>query len=515
MLRVAANRRRRHQTLTLPAAVGGLNARDPIASMPPTDAVVLDNWFPRPSFLEFRKGFVSHATGLPSVAGTIVQYRSGTVNQLFAATATAIYNVTSAAPVGAAVQSGLGSSRWQWTNVATSGGQFMYMVNGVDSPRLYDGTTWTAITGVSTPAITGVTTSLLSDVVLHKTRLWFVEINTMRAWFLPASSVGGAASSFDFGPVFRKGGALLALGSWSIDAGEGLDDHFVAVTTQGQVVVYKGTDPASAATWARIGTFDLGTPIGQRCLKPFGGDLLYISQSGIFPLSAALQSAQISMQSALTDKIRDEIARDTLLFSGLTSWELIVNPQENMLMLNVPTAATTAKQYAMNTITGAWCRFTGQNANTWGWKDNQLFFAEGTTIWRAWTGFKDNTLDIIASVLPAFNDLGMPANYKHVYMVRPVLLFQSGFSVSLRVNTDYNTMAPVENPAPVASSDDVWDTGLWDTALWGAGDFTPFIDWRHAEALGYEHSLYLKLIASGECRLANIDYLYEVGAPIG
>ncbi len=44
-----------------------------------------------------------------------------------------------------------------------------------DAPLLYNGTTWTSITGSSTPAITGVTTTTLDDVTLFKNRVWFIQ----------------------------------------------------------------------------------------------------------------------------------------------------------------------------------------------------------------------------------------------------------------------------------------------------------------------------------------------------
>ena len=145
---------------SIPSPVGGLNDRDSIADMPISDAALMVNWWPYPSYLGVRKGSASHVTGFPAPVETLVEYLPTTgTSTLFAAAGTAFYNATTPGAVGAAVQSGLTNARWQHAQITTPGGSFLYMVNGVDSPRLWDNATWTTITGASTPAITGVTTA--------------------------------------------------------------------------------------------------------------------------------------------------------------------------------------------------------------------------------------------------------------------------------------------------------------------------------------------------------------------
>ena len=150
---------------TIPSPVGGLNDRDSIADMPPSDALVLDNWWPYPSYIAVRKGSANHATGFPAAVETLAEYLppSG-ASKLFAVAGGSIYDATAAGAIGAAAVSGLTNSRWQWQGITTPGGSFLYMVNGVDKPQLFNGTTWTAIDGASTPAITGVTTTTLAHV---------------------------------------------------------------------------------------------------------------------------------------------------------------------------------------------------------------------------------------------------------------------------------------------------------------------------------------------------------------
>ena len=60
------------QVASIPAPVGGLNDRDSIASMPATDAVILENWWLNPSKLVTRSGSVSWATGFASAVETLI-----------------------------------------------------------------------------------------------------------------------------------------------------------------------------------------------------------------------------------------------------------------------------------------------------------------------------------------------------------------------------------------------------------------------------------------------------------
>ena len=51
-------------TASLPSPIGGWNARDSLASMSPTDAVVLNNFFPTPTDVTLRKGYTNISTGI-------------------------------------------------------------------------------------------------------------------------------------------------------------------------------------------------------------------------------------------------------------------------------------------------------------------------------------------------------------------------------------------------------------------------------------------------------------------
>lgn len=505
------------RTLSVPSPVAGWNARDSLAEMGPTDAVSLDNFFCSPFDVMVRYGFSQWATGISGTVNTVASYSPPTGGmKMFAASGADIYDTTNPGAVGAAVVTGMTSDKFQHVNFGTAGGNFLYMVNGTDAPQLYNGTTWQAVTGVSAPvAITGVTTSNLVHVAAFQSRLWFVEKNTTKVWYLPALSVGGAALSIDLGAWFSRGGYVMAMGNWSLDAGYGMDDYAVFVSSEGQVAVFKGTDPASASTWGLIGIYDVGSPIGRRCLMKYAGDLTMICKDGLAPLSKSLMSSRVNSKEMLTDKIQHVVSDYTTLYASNFGWETAIFPQENMLLINVPTSPTASYQLVMNTITGAWSRFIGWNAACFELHDDELFFGTSGAVCKAWDTQADNGVNIDFDAQQSFNYFGARSQLKQVKMLRPLISTDGALSVLLGVNTDFDTTPPTGIPSFTPTVGSAWDISVWDGVdTWG-GDLSIKKDWQTAFGLGYCISAHIKGAArNSKLRWAATDYLVDDGGVI-
>ena len=68
---------------SLPAPVGGWNARDSIADMDEKDAVILTNFFPSTTSVNLRGGYTQFATGFGAQVETVIAYSGSTTNKLF------------------------------------------------------------------------------------------------------------------------------------------------------------------------------------------------------------------------------------------------------------------------------------------------------------------------------------------------------------------------------------------------------------------------------------------------
>jgi F0F1-type ATP synthase membrane subunit c/vacuolar-type H+-ATPase subunit K len=501
---------------TTAAPVRGWNARDPIAAMHPEDAIYLENWWPTPTSVDIRRGAEDWATGITGTVESLLSYSAPSGSQkLFAAAISggvcSIYDATAQGAVGAAESTGaLTNARWQYINFVNSGGSYLVCVNGADDLLLYNGTTWTQVDGASVPAITGVTTADLVGVTVFKNRIWFVEDGTLSAWYLGTQAVSGAATEFDVSSQCRRGGFLMAIGSWTIDAGDGVDDYLVFVTSEGEILVYRGTDPASAATWALQGRWEVGSPIGRRCLQKYAGDLLVISQDGVLPLSRALQSSRINPKVALTDRIQFAMSEAAGLYGTVFGWSLTLYPGQNMLLLNVPMDSTHSDQFVMNTITGAWARFTNWNANCLEWHAESIWFGTAGKVVKAWSGTDDMGADIQADGKSAFNYFGS-RRQKQFTLARPIIASTTLPPLAVGLNLDFSDADPVGVVSGNLSAAALWDSGTWDAALWG-GDKTIFRNWQGVRGVGFCAATRLKFAGSGfEVSWISTDYVYQDG----
>lgn len=499
---------------SLPPPVGGWNARDALANMPPTDAVTLTNLFPGVSSCDLRGGSSSWGTGMSGDVQSLMIYNGGATSKMFAADATGLkfYDVSVAGAASATTVTGLTNAKWEFANIANSGGNFMYTVNGADKPRLFDGTTWTAIDAISTPAITGVTTTSLINVLLFKHRLWFIEKNTLKAWYLPTDAIGGAAQAFDLSAVATQGGFLVDFIAWTIDAGFGADDNLAFITSKGEVIVYRGTDPSSAATWAAMGVWQIGSPIGRRCMLKFGGDSLILTLDGLLPMAQALQSSRLDPRVALTDKIQGAINDASNSYSGNFGWEIFYYAKQNAVWLNVPVSATAQQQYPMNTITGSWCNFTGWPANCWALFNDEPYYGGSGTVYRAWdTTYSDNGANITSMATQAFNYFEMRGVEKYFTRARPNILTTGTPAIQLGLAIDFNLN---QVPAPISFSPvsyGLWDAATWDASLWGQS-LSLSSSWQGVTGIGYCAAPLFQTASKGvQISWASTDIVFQAG----
>jgi hypothetical protein len=501
----------RTKAFSLPAPTGGWNRRDPISEMAPNDAVYLTNWFPKPSAVVLRGGYTQYSTGYPSQVETVMAYAGGTTDKLFGVSNGNIYDATSGGAIGAAAVSGLSNSRLQYINVATSGGQFMLAVNGADKLRGYSGSAWWT-DGDGTHDITGVDTSTLIGINLFKSRVWFVQKDTLVVWYLGVNAIAGAASSFDLRSVAKLGGYVMAMGTWTIDAGQGVDDYAVFVTNKGEVIIYQGTDPSSANTWALKGVWLLGAPVGRRCMQKIAGDILLICQDGLLPLSESLQSSRVNPRVALTDKIQAAMSEAVSNYGSNFGWQTVYYPKDNMLMLNVPISVGSQEQYVMNTISKAWCDFTGWHANCWEiYQDNPYFGGNGF-IGLAQNGTSDNGTNIVADAKQAFNYFGNRGILKRFSMMRPILQSNGSPAFVSGINVDFDDTGITGLPNFTPSVYGTWDSSLWDQGLWSGG-LSIIKNWQGINGIGTCAAIRLGLQSMGlEVEWASTDITMEVGA---
>jgi len=500
----------RSQTVSVAAPIGGWNARDALGAMEPLDAVTLTNFWPGTNSVILRNGYTKYATGITGTVESLFAYSSGTSNKLFAAAVGSIYDVTNGGVIGAADVTSLTNARFQYINITTPAASYLMAVNGADKLRTYDGSAWHKDGDGAPYNITGVDTANCSNITLFKNRVWLVENGSLKAWYLPVNSIGGAAVALDMTSIFQLGGYIMAAMTWTLDAGYGMDDYLVFITSNGEVMVWRLTDPTTPTGIQMTGLWKIGAPVGRRCWIKYGGDLLIITQDGVVPMSSALQSSRLDPRVSITNKIQYAVSQAVSSYGQNFGWSLLYYSKENQLIMNVPIATGQEQQYVMNTITKSWCNFTGWSASCWEiWQDDPYFGGNGY-VGLAWQGTVDDISNIDGFAIQSFQNYGS-ATQKQCKMIRYHLLSNGSPAISGNVNVDYDLAN--ENASlsfsPLAYS--TWDNGSWDLAYWGSG-LSPIAEWQGATGIGYTFAPTLNSASQGiELQWVATDLVFEAG----
>jgi hypothetical protein len=381
--------------LAIPAK--GLNARDAFALMGPEYAISLVNALCEPYGLRTRKGYTEWATNIapgspvrtmmsyypaiasPTSLATRIARRS--VNQrllvegaapriapagkLFAATAGQIFDVTLGGPGPWAAMPGVGTiggtdNYWTWLNYQNLAGSFLVACRETGGYAFYNGAAWTTpVAGTGVGQINGCDPALFCYVIEHKKRLWFIEKNSTRAWYLPVSQITGTVTEFNFGEQFRHGGYLAAIESWTVDGGIGVDDYLVAVGSQGDVALYKGVDPDSVGDFEITGVWHVGPlPIGRQAVLNTGADVHILSQFGVNAVSKLLNTIDLAQQETvrLSYMISPIIARLMRESNALVGWKIVSIPKEELFLIGVPRDSLElgGDFFALKLSTGGW-----------------------------------------------------------------------------------------------------------------------------------------------------------------
>jgi len=304
------------------------------------------------------------------------------------------------------------------------------------------------------------------------------------------------------------------MGTWTLDAGQGADDYAVFVTSMGEVIVYNGTDPSSATTWALKGVWQLGQTFNRKCFFKWSGDLLLLTQDGLVPLASALQSSRLDPRVNLTDKIYYPISLAATNYYSNFGWQIQYFASENMLILNIP-VTTGIEQYVMHTITKSWARFTGIQAYCWEVSgDNTMHFGGDGFVGNFYQSLSDAGTNITATVQQAYSYFDSPGQNKRFTLVRPILQSDGGVpSVLCGLSVDFQ---PIDNSGavsfnPTTQTVGLWDSGKWDANKWGGGLITSRI-WQGVTGIGFAGSINLVAVAQGiDLHWASTDYVFEPG----
>jgi hypothetical protein len=406
--------------------------------------------------------------------------------------------------------SGAAPTQYNGTYVITVTGATTFTYTMVSAPA----TNATVVGTYSIIGITGINSNTFINVNLFKNRLYFTEENSMNVWYLDVDSIGGVAEVLPYGSIARNGGFVQAVGTWTLDAGQGADDYFVVVTNMGEIIVINGTDPTAPETWQLKGVWQMGQTYTRNCFFKFGGDLLLLTQDGIVPMSAALQSSRLDPRVNITDKIYYAVSQAATQYYDNFGWQIQYFASENMLIFNVPVTGG-IQQYVMHTITKSWANFTGLEASCWEVNGKEgMYFGGNGYVAKFYDGFSDAGNNINATAQQAYNYFDARGQLKRFTMLRPIIQSDNAvpsLSIGLNIDFDNNNVNGTLTFNPSNLTTGRWDTATWDDDVWGGG-LTTTKYWQGVSGLGYAAGINLTAASQNiEVHWSSTDVVMEKG----
>ena len=481
--------------ITLPSPIMGLNRKDSIAAMNPLFAVRMDNYIPMDSYVELRSGYSTYYKQVePYPVKTLAAYHYPSHNKFFGVWNGKIWDITSTADV-TDMEVTLTNDYCQTVQYKN----YLFFMNGADTPQAFyvdsNNDEHIGDWGFSGTGLTG--SKIIAAAVSHEF-IWFVEKGSLKAWYPNvAGSISGTLNSFDLSQIAKFGGELVAVANWTIDGGIGIDDYTAFITSEGEVLVYYGSNPNDADSWSLKGSYKISKPIGYRCTMQYQGDVVIICQDGYFPMGKALATANAGDSLvAFSDNIRGLVIDRTSKNKDRKGWQGIIYTKKGYAIFNVPVAQQ-FEQHVININTGAWCRFTGLRAFCWCIFDDDIYFGSDDAIYQFDNANSDNGVAIEGVVEQAFADFGVP-NIKKVTLLNPRTSASAPFQLTCYVDTDYKKRELTYTNNIGINNGSLWDVSPWNTSNWAvntANDINS--QWLMCSGVGFKIGIVFKTKTRG------------------
>jgi hypothetical protein len=535
------------RAVTLPAPTRGIILSENLTYMQPGGAMVYDNWRPTMRGAQLRGGSIRWCdlfdNGVdppppledPSRKPIIsaFEYASGSEQKMFAATQDSLFEVTFAG-TPTLVTDGQSSGNYCASQLATMAGDYLLALNDAgDFPLRFDGSSWEVLdpTAPTPPDIlitgpAGTTVENGKNLVYvwkYANRWFFIEGGSMNAWYLDIDAIGGTLQMIPLSGSATKGGKLLFGATWTIDAGDGLDDKCVFFTDQGEVLIFSGSNPSDANNWRQEGRYQLPPPMGMNAHALLGGDLLIATVQGIVPLSAAITKDAGQLELTMLTVTIKPMWRSEAQVKTTLPWTMERWDEYGAMFVTWPGGPPGNRYCAVvNTATGAWCRYVGWDATCFIRLRGDMFFGtqNGIVMQADRTGYDDG-LPYTCTLVGGWEMFQSPSQTVIWHQARASFIAapNSPFRPQLAACTDYVVKIPQPPvPGPDPGVEDVWDEGLWDEALWDQHTISvPTVlntGWVSIGATGYSHAPIVQVMVGQQAppnvELVSIAATFEV-----
>ena len=521
------------QVQKFPIPTGGVNAVSSFSGLKQNECHYCYNILPTEQGMKTRRGTKEYANDVGFQIRTMIPFNGRkadrTDDKLYATGNDGIYEVGTGG-AGSAVKrfsfatsnatAGYGNHIY-W--VAANGDPFILYADAVNGLIMYTGTTntWAVVTN-----ITGLDETKVRFVVQHKLRIWLILEDDSNAYYLGANANSGAATQFQLGSKFKNGGDLAGIFNLTVDAGDGIDDLFLAISRAGDILAFQGTDPSSANTWGLKGQWQVGeVPAGRKFAEEMSGDVIVLSSFGVSSVNDLLQGSEpFENYSSPMNKISNLVRERMVDEISTAGWEIMLYPTDGSLVIQSPERVGKADRYLhyvynMNTKAwGFWRDVKSLSMCTW---RGDLYYGDvNGEVWQM-TGTYDNVTiaspgsnqtAVEFSLLTAFSDAGAPGIVKRCSVIKPFFYGTdlSSYQTKVLYDYDFTELTSAGTTTPTTAS--VWNTARWNTTgIWvgDRADNKPFDSL--GAGMGVVMAIALRGRAEGKVTLMEMNITYDRG----
>ena len=352
-------------------------------------------------------------------------------------------------------------------------------------------------------------------VMSHMNRLFFADETNLAVYYLPIQQKDGVLSVIPLNSIFKRGGTIRALYTWTVDGGMGLDDQLVIFTTNGECAIYSGIDPDT--DMGLVGVYRSDPPMSKHCVVNYGGELYVQLPTGVTPMTAMIKAGKEGLE-AVDRSVTPMFLQSSIAFREHAGWSLFLNPSSGRLFANMPLGGGRYDQMVRHMPKAVWSQFKDVPARCWGWINPYVYFGDDLgNIYQMHPIYRtDDGAPITVDVQMAWNQFKTPA-LKHFKMILPYVVTDGQPRPFVDVKVDYDS-SPVTNWPEISDTEE--GTATWDLATWNVDDWVGgsriWTNWTGVAGLGRVGAVRLSAQVSN-CSFAvtGFDILYEEGSVFG
>lgn len=501
--------RRNTASVSLSAPTSGRRTDTPLDLMEPLDAITLKNMFPFTDGLKTRQGCVVSSSGIGSFAVESLHEfinEAGT-RKLLACGDGSIYDATSSS--ASSLVGSLNGNRWESCKYENK----LYMVNGADAPREYNGT------AISATAWTGLGASDLAKlchVSSFKDRMYFCHNEYSTIYYADSLLSSLSLTAFPVGYYLTQGGIPMFTAQFSQMTGDGNENQFVIVGSEGDVLIYRGDFPGVGGNWTLDKRLVIPRPLSRRAHVRIGSDLLILTEAGLLSLRKAINPDLEGSKDYVSKRVDSSLRELIALYGQNEGWQLTKYLKRQLLIVNIPTvegnASTNpqANQMAFNVETWGVADFEGWDAGCFATYDGDLYMgAGGGQVYKCDTGLSDNGEVIEWEVQQAFVYPNRDRQrVKRFTCIEPVVKAKSSTTLNFALATNF------EDIQDSYQIDIDVDLTSWGAAWGSAWSDTDFTHKSLEAAYGVGENVSVKLfgvVDSSQMEYTSSRLVYEMG----